>query len=124
MFVKFNSFWTIELEPGYSLFATHPVNRADLPFRLLTGLVDCDRFRDVGVLFPGVWVDPAFEGTVPRGTPVAQCFPVARETLDLDCEPFSPADAQRYRDTARDLLSEPGTYRKKFRVGRGPSAGK
>ena len=50
--VKFNSFWTIELEPGYSLFATHPVNRADLPFRLLTGLVDCDRFRDVGVLFP------------------------------------------------------------------------
>ena len=31
--VKFNSFWTIELEPGYSLFATHPVNRADLPFR-------------------------------------------------------------------------------------------
>jgi hypothetical protein len=27
--VKFNSFWTIELEPGYSLFATHPVNRAD-----------------------------------------------------------------------------------------------
>src|SRR5277367_4365468 len=27
VFVKFNSFWTIELEPGYSLFATHPVNR-------------------------------------------------------------------------------------------------
>ena len=50
--VKFNSFWTIELEPGYSLFATHPVNRADLPFRLLTGLVDCDRFSDVGILFP------------------------------------------------------------------------
>ena len=42
--VKFNSFWTIELEPGYSLFATHPINRADLPFRTLTGLVDCDRF--------------------------------------------------------------------------------
>jgi len=28
--VKFNSFWTIELEPGYSLFATHPVNRVSL----------------------------------------------------------------------------------------------
>ena len=38
--IKFNSFWTIELDSGYSLFATHPVNRADLPFRLLTGLVD------------------------------------------------------------------------------------
>jgi hypothetical protein len=119
--VKFNSFWTIELEPGFSLFATHPVNRADLPFRLLTGLVDCDRFRDVGVLFPAAWVDPEFEGVVPRGTPVAQCFPVAREALELICEPFSPIDAQRYRDTARELLSEPGVYRKKFRVKRGPS---
>ena len=118
VFVKFNSFWTIELEPGYSLFATHPVNRADLPFRLLTGLVDCDRFRDVGVLFPAMWVDPRFEGVVPRGTPVAQCFPIARETLELICEPFSPVDAERYRDTGRALLSDPGVYRKKFRVKR------
>ena len=67
--VKFNSFWTIELEPGYSLFATHPVNRADLPFRLLTGVVDCDRFTDVGILFPAVWTDANFEGVLPRGTP-------------------------------------------------------
>jgi hypothetical protein len=119
VFVKFNSFWTIELEPGYSLFATHPVNRADLPFRLLTGLVDCDRFRDVGVLFPAIWLDPEFEGVLPRGTPVAQCFPVSRAALDLVCEPFSNDDAQRYRDTARELLSEPGVYRKKFRVKRG-----
>src|SRR6202789_2346299 len=119
--VKFNSFWTIELEPGYSLFATHPVNRADLPFRLLTGLVDCDRFRDVGVLFPAAWVDPEFECVEPRCTPVAHCFPVAREALKLVCDPFSSADAQRYRDTARELLSEPGLYRKKFRVKRGPS---
>jgi hypothetical protein len=121
VFVKFNSFWTIELEPGYSLFATHPVNRGDLPFRLLTGLIDSDRFRDVGVLFPAAWVDTEFEGIVPRGTPVAQCFPVARTPLDLICEPFSPSDAKRYQDTARELLSEPGVYRKKFRAKRGPS---
>jgi hypothetical protein len=121
--VKFNSFWTIELEPGFSLFATHPVNRADLPFRLLTGLVDCDRFRDVGVLFPAVWVDSDFEGVLPRGTPVAQCFPVKREALELVCEPFSLPDAQRYRDTALELLSDPGVYRKKFRVKRGPLSG-
>ena len=80
--VKFNSFWTIELEPGHSLFATHPVNRADLPFRLLTGVVDCDRFTDVGILFPAVWTDANFEGVLPRGTPIAQCFPIVREALD------------------------------------------
>jgi len=43
--IKFNSFWTIELDPGWSLFSTHPVNRTDLPFRTVTGLVDSDRFR-------------------------------------------------------------------------------
>ena len=118
--VKFNSFWTIEMEPGYSLFATHPVNRADLPFRLLTGLVDCDRFNDVGVLFPAVWIDPEFEVVVPRGTPVAQCFPVMRTALELCCEPFSTEDALRYDASARALLSQPGVYRKKFRVRRGP----
>ena len=32
--VKFNSFWTIELEEGYALFATHPANRDDLPCTL------------------------------------------------------------------------------------------
>jgi hypothetical protein len=119
--VKFNSFWTIELEPGYSLFATHPVNRADLPFRLLSGLVDCDRFSDVGVLFPAVWTNPGFEGVLPRGTPVAQCFPVARTTLELHCEALSAAGARRYDETAAALLSRRGVYRRKFRARRGRS---
>jgi hypothetical protein len=116
--VKFNSFWTIELEPGYSLFATHPVNREDLPFRLLTGLVDSDRFTDVGVLFPAVWTKPDFEGVLPRGTPVAQCFPVGRTPIDLQCEPFSAQHAQNYEATAQRLLSTQGVYRKSFRVKR------
>ena len=94
--VKFNSFWTIELEPGYSLFATHPVNRADLPFRLLTGIVDSDRFTDVGILFPAVWTDANFEGVLPRGTPIAQCFPILRDALDLQFQPFSAEEAERY----------------------------
>ncbi|MDP9097076.1 MAG: hypothetical protein M3N26_11100, partial [Pseudomonadota bacterium] len=80
--VKFNSFWTVSLEPGWSLMATHPVNRADLPFRLLTGLVEADRFNAVGLLFPAVWLDPGFEGVLPRGMPIAQCFPVPRVQLD------------------------------------------
>jgi hypothetical protein len=116
--VKFNSFWTIELEPGYSLFATHPINRADLPFRLLTGLVDCDRFSDVGVLFPAVWANRDFDGVLRRGTPVAQCFPVARQALTLQCEGFSADDAKRYEATATALLSRPGVYRRRFRFRR------
>ena len=39
--IKFNSFWTIELDPGWSLFSTHPVNREDLPFRTIIGTGGC-----------------------------------------------------------------------------------
>ena len=121
--VKFNSFWTIELEEGWSLFATHPVNREDLPFRTLTGLVDADRFTDVGILFPAVWTDPGFEGVLPRGTPVCQCFPVPRAPLDLTYAPFDAARQDRYADTAAALLGGPGHYRKTFRAKRPRSAG-
>jgi hypothetical protein len=120
--VKFNSFWTVELEPGWSLFATHPVNREDLPFRLLTGLVDADRFTDVGILFPAQWTDPGFEGVLPRGTPVAQCFPVPREPLELDIGTLNAAGLDRYESTAHALLSTPGSYRRRFRARRGRSA--
>ena len=116
--VKFNSFWTVELEPGYSLFATHPVNRDDLPFRLLTGMVDSDRFTDVGILFPAMWIDPGFEGVLGRGTPIAQCFPVPRVPLDLQCRAFSDEEARRYEATAHRLTATQGTYRKSFRVKR------
>ncbi|MCG8461128.1 MAG: hypothetical protein MI919_32995, partial [Holophagales bacterium] len=71
--VKFNNFWTIECPSGWSLLVTHPVNREDLPFRTLTGLVDADRYGDAFIHFPARWSDPDFTGLLPRGTPVAQC---------------------------------------------------
>jgi hypothetical protein len=119
--IKFNSFWTIEREPGYSLFATHPVNRPDLPFRTLSGLVDCDRFTDVGVLFPAHWVDPGFEGVLRRGTAIAQCFAVERAHLDLSFEAFTDQEARRYESTAEKLLSRPNVYRREYRVRRARS---
>ena len=120
--IKFNSFWTIELESGYSLFATHPINRADLPFRLLTGVVDADRFTDVGILFPAVWTDPQYDGVLPAGTPVAQCFPVARDALELAFEPLTASAQRRYDETGAALLAKPGVYRRRFRARRGRSS--
>ena len=114
--VKFNSFWTVSLEPGWSLFVTHPVNRADLPFRLLTGLVDADRFNAVSLLFPAVWTDPGFEGVLPRGMPIAQCFPVPRTRLELVQETLDPV---AYDAMAGALLGGPGVYRREFRSGAG-----
>lgn len=113
--IKFNSFWTIELEPGWSLMVGHPVNRPDLPFRVLTGLVDADRFNAVGINFPALWTEPGFSGVLPRGTPVAQCHPVQRESLELVCEAMTEADLGRYDELAARIMGGPGVYRKGYR---------
>ena len=97
--LKFNSFWTIELEEGWSLFCTHPANRDDLPFRLMTGLVDADRFHDGGINFPAVWIDDSFAGVLQRGTPVAQCFPVPRTALSLAFELLDGEHREKYSAT-------------------------
>ena len=119
--LKFNSFWTVEIEAGWSLMAVHPVNREDLPFRLVTGLVDADRFNDVGINFPAIWTDPAFEGVLPRGMPVAQCYPVPREPLTLSCEPMAARHIAAYETVATKIMAGPGVYRKGYRSKRGSS---
>ena len=117
--IKFNSFWTIELEPGWSLFATHPVNRDELPFRTISGLVDADRVHDGGINFPAIWLQPDFTGVLPRGTPVAQVFAVPRTAPALDFESFDGAHKAEYEKTVAEVLAAPGVYRKRFRARRG-----
>jgi hypothetical protein len=117
--IKFNSFWTIELEPGWSLMAVHPIHRDELPFRLVTGIVDADRFNEVGINFPAVWIDPDFAGVLPRGTPIAQCYPVPREGVVLTCEAMTAERAGRYDTLAAKIMAGPGVYRKGYRSKRG-----
>jgi len=117
--IKFNSFWTIEVEQGWSLFATHPVNRDDLPFRLITGLVDADLFHDGGINFPAVWTDANFFGVLPKGTPVAQVFAVPREPAQLEFQTFDEAHRRAYEKTVAEVLAAPNVYRKHFRARRG-----
>jgi hypothetical protein len=113
--LKFNSFWTVELEPGWSLLATHPASRDDLPFRLVTGLVDADRFNEVGVNFPAVWLDPDFSGVLPRGMPFAQCCAVPREAPELVFEAMSGERVAGYEALAGRIMAGPGVYRKGYR---------
>jgi len=117
--IKFNSFWTIELEPEWSLFATHPINRDDLPFRTISGLVDADRFHDGGINFPAIWTRPDFCGVLRKGTPVAQVFAVPRGAPKLEFECFDEAHKAAYEKTVTEVLVTPGVYRKRFRARRG-----
>jgi hypothetical protein len=114
--IKFNSFWTIEAPPGYSLLFTHPVNRTDLPFTTLTGLVDCDAFHHSPVNFPVRWHDPGFNGVLPKGTPVAQCLPIKREVWTERFEVLSTDATGQMIKTRTAISRETGVYRREFRA--------
>jgi hypothetical protein len=114
--IKFNNFWSVATPPGYSLLFTHPVNRRDLPFTTLTGLVDCDLYHDSLINFPARWHDASFNGVLPKGTPVAQCLPVKREEWRLDTGLMTQEDAKRVHDLAKAIAGETGIYRRQFRA--------
>lgn len=110
--IKFTNFWTIEAPKGWSVLFTHPLNREDLPFRSLGGVVQCDRFADGFVHFPALWTNPDFEGVLPAGTPVAQAIPIPRDAPCLELSAFDEAKAARVRDMQEALQAESGHYRK------------
>jgi hypothetical protein len=113
--IKFINFWTVESPPGYSLLFTHPVNRCDLPFTTLTGLVDSDTFHHFPVHFPARWHNPGFSGVLRKGTPVAQCLPVKREIWNASFEALSAEGVKLMIETQDATVHEPGMYRRKFR---------
>lgn len=114
--IKFNGFWTIETPPGYSLLITHPLNRGDLPFETLTGLVDADLYRDNFTNFPAQWRDENFNGVLAKGTPIAQCIPIRRDSWNPRFEPIAGDAVNRMHNLQWRLSREKGIYRREFRA--------
>ena len=97
------------------MLLTHPVNRLDLPFTTLTGLVDSDAYHDNWVHFPAHWHDPDYTGVLPKGTPIAQCMAVKRESWTADIAPMSADESRRAHELTTAISSEASLYRRQFR---------
>jgi hypothetical protein len=69
-----------QLPKGYSALITHPLNRFDLPFLTLSGVMDCDTYNhsleDSNLPF---LLKKGFDGVIPIGTPMYQIIPFKRE---------------------------------------------
>ena len=68
--------------PGYSSLITHPLNRHDLPFMTLSGVVDTDMTMARGTL--PFFLKEGFEGIIPAGTPMFQIIPFKREDWKIE----------------------------------------
>jgi hypothetical protein len=69
--------YLINTPKNYSILFTHPLNRPDLPFYTLSGIVDTDSFN-MATNFPFL-IKKDFEGLIPQGTPIVQFIPFKRE---------------------------------------------
>ena len=71
-----NSFY-VKTPRGYSCLFVHPLNREDLPFHSISGVVDTDKHPTI-INFPFV-MKKGFRGVIPVGTPLIQVIPFKRD---------------------------------------------
>ena len=73
---KWMNFNSMKTPKGWSCLVTHPLNRLDLPFTTLSGVVDTDKHKQA-ISLPFV-MKSGFNGVIPAGTPIAQIIPFKR----------------------------------------------
>jgi hypothetical protein len=71
--------WIPKVPKGYSVLYTHPLNREDLPFYTLSGVVDSDKFTYENEGNHPFLIKKGFEGIIPQGTPMFQIIPFKRD---------------------------------------------
>lgn len=69
--------WTIKTPPGWSCMFLHPAAYTDLPFKVISGIVDTD-ILDYEINTPFV-LKEGFTGIIEKGTPMFQVIPFKRE---------------------------------------------
>jgi hypothetical protein len=89
---KWTNPWAIATPKGYSTLFVQPFHRESV-FTILPGIVDTDQYT-AAVNFPFVINDPAFEGLIPKGTPIAQVIPFKRDSWTMELGNKKDLEAQ------------------------------
>ncbi len=99
---SFHYIWRIpysfSLPSGYSALITHPLNRYDLPFVSMSGIIDADPLIPGGN-FP-FFIKKDFNGIIPAGTPIVQVIPFKRESWKIENSEDIEKKAVDYRARA------------------------
>lgn len=107
---KWMNFFTMKTPRGYSTLFTHPMNRIDLPFYSLSGVVETDKF-ELAVNFPFL-LKKDFTGIINAGTPIIQALPFKRTDWESEVEDEEQIKLPTYRHTMHNPPF--GFYKKHF----------
>jgi hypothetical protein len=109
---KFETKWVIKTPPGYSVLITHPLNRFDLPFITLSGVVDSDSYNILPVNLP-FFLKDGYNGVIKKGTPIAQIIPFKREDWDSKIEMYKESNDGKFQINVLKSVSE-RSYKNRF----------
>lgn len=84
-----------KLPNGYSSLIVHPLNRFDLPFVSMSGIVDNDVFDNHQIGNIPFYIKKSFTGFIPIGTPMFQLIPFKRDNWDSKIAPFDEDEMTR-----------------------------
>jgi hypothetical protein len=74
---SWQSLWEPHTPEGFSTLYTHPLNRLDLPFITMSGIIDTDVYPVPGPI--PFLIKEGFSGIIPAGTPIYQIIFIKRE---------------------------------------------
>jgi len=69
--------WGVRVPDGYSVLYVSPLNRYDLPFTTVAGIIDNDKINSPGSM--PFFIRDGWTGVLKAGTPYAQLLPFLRE---------------------------------------------
>jgi hypothetical protein len=95
----------------YSMLLTHPLNRYDLPFTTLSGIID----GGYTTLYNGnvpFYIKKDFEGIIPQGTPIVQVIPFYNQSWSSKKENGLLKESDVNTKKATSLIY--GWYQKNF----------
>lgn len=90
--------WIPQLPNGYSMLYIHPLNRFDLPFLSLSGIIDNDRYYMETIANHPFFIKEGFEGIIPKGTPMFQMIPIKRESWTSKINRYSEELKYKFLD--------------------------
>lgn len=113
--LKFLNYWMIRVPKGYSVMFVPPLNRPDLRFECMSGVVECDKYFEY-INFPFTFNKPGFHGVVEAGTPLVQVIPIKRDTAITKAKiaKFADKDTVELELTRRKRASHESYYRDKL----------
>jgi hypothetical protein len=109
--VKFLNPWIVRTAPGYSSLFVQPLNRFDIPFHVLAGVVETDvYYREVN--FPAIcMLQPGQKFLLKKGTPIVQVIPILRESCNFS---LGHTDTERRKVFEKGFEGAAGHYKEHY----------